>query len=59
MNSKKKSIELPKWIEFIPFKNIPTIIWMTPIITDNFIFKELKKVSLFLAIPQTGSTPNK
>ena len=39
INSKKKSTHFLKWKVFSPFKIIPNIIYATPNMTDNFIFK--------------------
>jgi len=57
INSQKKFNLLPKYILFNPFNNIPNIIYVTPIIIDNFIFKEFMNANLFSASPQAPSTP--
>lgn len=46
MASKNKSKYDLKYTEFIPFKNIPNNIYITPIMIENFILKEfIKEVS--------------
>lgn len=45
MNSKKKSRLSLKYAAFIPLRHTPNVIWMTPMITDIFIFIELKNRS--------------
>ena len=57
INSKKNQIALPKQMVFDAFTKTPRVIWITPMMTEIFILRELTKLRLFYAIDQAGSRP--
>lgn len=42
---------------FDAFTKTPRVIWITPMMTEIFILRELTKLRLFYAIDQAGSRP--
>lgn len=57
INSKKKPRASLKKYALHPLKIIPKLIYVTPIMTASFIFKELNTANSFDATYHFGSTP--
>jgi hypothetical protein len=57
INSKIKSNLFLKYKALNPLSMMPSIIYMTPTITANFILKEFMKTISLPAFPHIGSNP--